>query len=76
MNAYLYSRLHNPNVQQKFWCNKCDSVVVDSDDNTTGEFFVVFGHGYSAQDKDHTGNYTSVMFALCNPCIEEESENV
>ena len=59
---------HKPRMTQRFWCNKCDAKIVDTEKPETGKFYVQFGHGYSARDKDYTGDYTGVMFALCPEC--------
>jgi hypothetical protein len=67
MHKLLGNKKHNP-VNEQFWCNVCDRTIVDSTKPETGDFFVFFGHSYSAQSKSYDGNYTGVMFALCKDC--------
>ena len=47
---------------QVYWCNVCDDNQVHSDKPETGKFYQVFGHEF------HTGDYTSVFFAVCSTC--------
>jgi len=59
-----------PHSLTRFWCNKCDANVVDSEKPETGSFFVQFGHTYDRSTQDYSGEYTGVMFALCPECLE------
>ena len=49
---------------QVYWCQACDARQVDSSKPETGKFFQQFGHEF------HTGDYTSVFYALCPDCID------
>lgn len=60
---------HSPSIKQVFWCNKCDHHQIDSDDASTGKFFVIFGHAYSQKSKEYDDTYTGVMMALCQECL-------
>jgi len=61
---------YQPTEQQIFWCNECDSQKVDSNDETSGKYFIVFGHSWSQSSKQYDGEYTGVMFTLCCNCLE------
>jgi hypothetical protein len=63
---------YKPQTKQVFWCHLCDYVQVDSEDESTGKFFNLFGHSYSAKTKEYDGAYTGIMFAVCNNCLTEE----
>ena len=58
-----------PKKSAEFWCNKCDANVVNSTDESTGKFFVQFGHQYDAKTGQYDGDYVGVMFALCKDCL-------
>lgn len=60
---------YRPRTAQKFWCNSCDSWQVDSENPETGKFFVQFGHSYSAEEQEYSGDYHGVMFAFCTHCL-------
>lgn len=62
---------HQPRTHQAFWCNCCDNSIVDSDKPDTGKFFVQFGHAYSAEEKEYSGEYLGVMYALCPACLNK-----
>ncbi len=60
---------------QEFWCNECDQKIVNSEDPTTGHFYMIFGHIYqpSSRAKDYgmptsIKESVSVVFALCPDC--------
>lgn len=59
---------HTPRNHQIFWCSHCDSNRVDSQLKETGNFYLQFGHSYSAESREYDGEYTVVMFALCAEC--------
>ena len=59
---------YTPRTKQSFWCKRCDAKAVDSDKPETGNFYVIFGHSYSQKSREYDGEYTGVMFALCNDC--------
>ena len=61
---------YKPLKHANFWCHKCDRNTVDSLNEESGSFFVMFGHSYSQQEKGYTGVYTGVMFAMCKPCLD------
>jgi len=68
---------------QVFWCNFCDNNRVDSKDPETGHFFLQSGHIWNGLpvtpqskmlhllgERDVvSGNYHSVIFALCKECL-------
>lgn len=60
-----------PQRQVVFWCNNCDAKHVDSENTSTGFFFVQFGHQYDAKKGGYEGEYVGVMFAVCNECLED-----
>lgn len=68
MSQFLETRQHQPTKPTRFWCNHCDSQTVDSENPKTGQFYTVFGHGYSAKERNYEGEYVGVMFALCTRC--------
>lgn len=68
MDAYLAKRLYKPRKDASFWCNLCDWNIVDSTKPESGDFFVQFGHMYSIDERQYSGEYTGVMFALCKNC--------
>lgn len=57
-----------PSTPQKFWCRECDLHIVDSENPTTGKFFVMFGSAYNKETKEYDGEYTGVMYAICSHC--------
>ena len=64
---------YSPKTPQKFWCNICDAHIVDSEDIISGSFYTQFGHSYNKAEKDYTGEYVGVMFAVCKHCQKEHN---
>lgn len=60
---------YKPRTKQVFHCACCDHYKVDSEDETTGRFFVMAGHTFNRQGKEYDGEYNSVMFAYCRSCL-------
>lgn len=60
---------YEPTEKTKFWCEKCDCNIVNSENKETGSFFVVFGHCYQAGSRQYDGPFNGVMFAWCNDCM-------
>ena len=58
--------------RQEYWCAKCDYYVVDSQNPNSGKFFQMSGciRKHSFDKKDTTGEWETVLFALCNSCLE------
>jgi hypothetical protein len=52
-----------PKEKLEFWCNVCDSSIVNSEDNSSGQFYVVSGMNLNSLNSDE-----SVVFALCSTC--------
>lgn len=52
---------------EHFWCSVCDNVLVDSDDEETGQFFKVYGHTMNLRGE--LEDYTNVVFAVCSQCL-------
>lgn len=61
---------YTPRTAQSFWCNDCDTNVVDSTKPETGTFHIQFGHAFNNETKsfDGDGEYLGVMFAICKEC--------
>lgn len=72
--SFLQERRFQPQQPSSFWCNRCDTHVVDSEKQETGSFFLFFGHAYSQQTKHFDGDYHGVMLALCTACLEREAD--
>jgi hypothetical protein len=64
----LENKLFRPTTHEKFWCNQCDSNVVDSMNPATGHFYLFSGHGFNAKSKTYDGDYHLVMCAFCSAC--------
>ena len=69
---FLKTKEYKPASMQAFYCNRCDNHIVESVDESTGKFFVVFGHSYTQRTKEYEGAYMGVMFAICSGCLKEE----
>jgi hypothetical protein len=63
-------------VDEEFWCNCCDGVIVDSKDPTTGKFFLQWGHMYKANSNRGWADpeFHPFIFAVCHECLRGESE--
>lgn len=63
-------------LKLEHWCADCDSRIVKSDDPSTGTFYQVFGHQWRGIEEermvDGSGDYHSVIFALCSDCDDKE----
>lgn len=57
-------------IPQEFWCAVCDQVLVRSSDPTSGTWFQASGHEriLKVARKDDTGNYETIIFAVCTKC--------
>lgn len=66
MDAYY------PKEKIEFWCNKCDHDLVKSDDESTGNFYIQFGHRFNQETKQYDGDYVAVMYAVCSHCQEKD----
>lgn len=53
------------------WCTVCDNKVVNSEDPSTGKWYVVAGHEWSGQG-EFKGDYKMVLFAVCPDCDIQE----
>lgn len=51
----------------KYWCQICDSCVVDSQNPNTGSFYAVFGVVDPATDTQGRA-----LFAICPDCKKEQ----
>lgn len=60
-----------PNKHTEFWCSECDLHTVNSEDTSTGHFYIQSGHTYDQNTKEFDGIYTTVMFAICAHCEKE-----
>jgi len=67
--CYNHSEHYEPSEPTSYWCDKCDTRIVDSYDNTTGLFYVQYGHSYNKETCKFDGEYIGVMYALCHECI-------
>jgi len=59
---------YNPEEDTRFYCSGCDSVIVDSSDKNTGQFYTQFGHMHDRHSRQYNGDYVGVMFAYCHNC--------
>lgn len=52
----------------KFYCHKCDDVLIDSSDPTTGTFYITpSGHIYRGGNE--VGTYEiGLVYAICTDC--------
>lgn len=57
-----------PKDETVFWCQACDHELVDSTDESTGHFYIQFGHVFNPITKTYDGDYVGVMFAVCSKC--------
>lgn len=61
---------YEPNRPTRQHCRCCDTLV-DSEHCLTGDFYTIYGYGRNTVRKDHSGDYTSVMIAICMNCQEK-----
>jgi hypothetical protein len=65
-----------PNCEE-FWCSECDNNIIKSDDSATGKFFSVRGHVFDFKKLKVTGEWPTVVFAICSSCLKEKkNENL
>lgn len=62
--------MYKPAKHEVFWCNNCDCRKVDSEDASTGHFYLQSGHAFNQATKHYDGEYMMVMYALCKECEE------
>ena len=69
---HQFDNIANFLVRQEYWCEKCDGNVVDSDNPDSGKFFQVSGciRKLTFKEKEDTGDWETVIFALCKSCLE------
>lgn len=60
-----------PKTPQVFYCCRCDHNKVDSQSQETGSFHLAFGHSFDQEQKEYSGLYTGVMFAICAKCAKK-----
>lgn len=53
--------------EQQYWCDKCDLVLVDRDDITTGKFFRQSGH--IVNNRKLQDEFVMVEWAVCKDCL-------
>ena len=61
-----------PKKKTEFWCSECDCYLVDSENPSSGHFYIKSGHMYNQATKEFDGTYTMVMFAICAHCEKKE----
>lgn len=68
-NVLQFDNIQNFLVRQEFWCAECDHSTVDSGLPDSGKFFQVSGHVRKIGQKDDTGDYENIIFAICANCL-------
>ena len=73
-NVMQFDSMEKYIVRQEFWCAECDQSMVDSSNPNSGRFFQVAGHvrKFARMGKDDTGDYESVIFAICANCLAKD----
>ena len=54
-------------LKNAHWCAECDNRTVNSENPASGQFFLTFGHNWSATG-EYKGEYKGAIFALCTDC--------
>ena len=70
LNTVFNCKEAQPRKPKIFWCNHCDSQQVDSEDKTSGKFYIFFGHSFDQTTGEYDGEYGGVMLAICSICAE------